>query len=56
MKKPIPAWAIALAALAVVGGLVAVNVLGERNRSASVAAEGHDHDGDGKPDHGADAH
>lgn len=56
MKKPIPVWAIVLAVLVVVGGMAAVNVLGERSRAGSVSAEGHDHDGDGKPDHGADAH
>jgi hypothetical protein len=56
MKKRIPTWAIVVGIALLAGGMVAVNVLGERSRAGNVAAEGHDHDGDGKADHGAGAH
>jgi hypothetical protein len=54
MKKPgiSPIW-IALIALLIAGGVVAMNVM--KDNSTTKAVE-HDHDGDGKSDHSADAH
>jgi hypothetical protein len=54
MKKPgiSPIW-IALIAIALLGGVVAVNMIKDGNTPKAVE---HDHDGDGKSDHGADAH
>jgi hypothetical protein len=47
-----PIW-IALIALVLIGGVVAMNVF--KDKTAPQAVE-HDHDGDGKSDHGAGAH
>jgi hypothetical protein len=54
MKKPgiSPIW-IALLALLLIGGVVAMNVM--KDSSTTKAVE-HDHDNDGKSDHGTDAH
>ena len=53
MKKPgFPLWIVALLILSI-GGLVAVNML--NNKNVQVFAD-HDHDHDGKPDHAEGAH
>jgi hypothetical protein len=55
-KKPFPWWVLALIG-ALIGGMVAVNTLNQKAQGGNVQTFGeHDHDHDGKPDHGADAH
>jgi hypothetical protein len=42
--------------VALLGLVVAMNQMSERANKQNIEADNHDHDGDGKPDHGADAH
>lgn len=51
-KPPFPLWIVAFLVL-LVGGLVAMNAMNSKN--VTVYPE-HDHDHDGKPDHGEGAH
>jgi paraquat-inducible protein B len=53
-RKPFPYWILGLIA-ALIGGMVAMNVLNQKSSGVEVFAE-HDHDKDGKPDHGKDVH
>lgn len=56
MKKPrFPLWGIVVLALLLVGAAVAVNIVRDRASGNAIAVfDEHDHDHDGKPDHGAD--
>jgi paraquat-inducible protein B len=55
-RKPFPFWVLGLIA-ALVGGMVAVNLLSQKAQNQNVQVfDSHDHDHDGKPDHDANTH